>query len=154
MPISAPEPEPLARLLWRAHNWFRTAIVAAMAAEGEPAAISPAQATLLSQLPPEGASIAELARRLGVSAPTAHQWVHQLAAKDILAVEASSGSGRDKLVRLTATGRQRRTETLHMLAELEIALGERIGTDAVTALRTALQAPWGSPEDTRTGARG
>ncbi|WP_425540870.1 MarR family transcriptional regulator [Streptomyces coeruleorubidus] len=57
--------------------------------------------TLLSQLPPEGASIAELARRLGVSAPTAHQWVHELVAMGVVTVESDPHSARSKLVRLT-----------------------------------------------------
>lgn len=139
------EPEPLSRLLWRAHNWFRTALINAMEAQDDSAAISPAQATLLSQLPVDGASIAELARRLGVSSPTAHQWVHELAARDIVTVDASAGSARDKLVRLTETGHQRREQTMRMLAELEAALGERIGTTTVSALRAALEAPWGPP---------
>src|SRR5262249_12278588 len=42
---------------------------------------------LLSQLPSTGASIAELARLVGVSALTAHQWAHELVAMDVLTVE-------------------------------------------------------------------
>jgi DNA-binding MarR family transcriptional regulator len=146
MPQSPLEPEPLVRLLWRAHNWFRTALAAALEIRDDTAAISPAQMTLLSQLPSEGASIAELARRLGVSAPTTHQWVHELAALDILAIEARAGSARDKLVRLTESGHQRRAEAMRILSALEAALAERIGATKLKALRAALEAPWGSPE--------
>jgi DNA-binding MarR family transcriptional regulator len=146
MPSSPPEPEPLVRLLWRAHSWFRSALVAALDAQGDPAAISPAHVTLLSQLPPEGASIAELARRVGVSSPTAHQWVHELAAVDIVTVVTNASSARTKLVRLTETGQRRREQTMRMLAGLEASLAERIGAAAVAALRGALEAPWGRPE--------
>jgi DNA-binding MarR family transcriptional regulator len=151
-----PEPEPLARLLWRAHNWFRTALISALKAHDDTAAISPAQVTLLSQLPADGASIAELARRLGVSSPTAHQWVHDLADRDIVSVENRAGSARDKLVRLTELGHQRRAQTMQLLSGLEAALAERIGAITVTALRAALEAPWGPPEaatDDMTHAR-
>lgn len=146
MPSSPPEPEPLVRLLWRAHSWFRSALVGALEAQDDPAAISPAHVTLLSQLPPEGTSIAELARRVGVSSPTAHQWVHELAAMDIVTVEARSTSARTKLVLLTDTGQRRREQTMRMLAGLEAALAQRIGATAVAALRGALEAPWGPPE--------
>jgi DNA-binding MarR family transcriptional regulator len=146
MSSSPPEPEPLARLLWRAHGWFRSALVAALEAQDDPTAISPAQVTLLSQLPTEGTSIAELARRLGVSPPTAHQWVHELAAMDIVTVEARASSARTKLVRLTETGQRRRVQALQTMAGLEAALADRIGPAAVAALRGALEAPWGPPE--------
>lgn len=146
MPASPPEPEPLARLLWRAHNWFRAALIAALEKQDGPAGISAAHLTLLSQLPSEGASIAELARRLGVSSPTAHQWVHELAVLDVVTVEPHPSSARSRLVRLTESGHRRRAETMQLLAGLESALADRIGATAVTALRTALEAPWGSPE--------
>jgi DNA-binding MarR family transcriptional regulator len=146
MSSSLPEPEPLARLLWRAHSWFRSALVAALEAQDDPNAISPAQVTLLSQLPLEGTSIAELARRLGVSPPTAHQWVHELAAMDIVTVETRASSARTKLVRLTETGQRRRVQALQVMSGLEAALADRIGSAVVAALRDALEAPWGRPE--------
>jgi DNA-binding MarR family transcriptional regulator len=146
MPDPSPEPEPLIRLLWRAHNWFRTALTTAFEAQGDGSAISAAHVTLLSQLPSEGASIAELARRLGVSAPTAHQWVHELVAAGVVSVESDPRSARSKLVLLTAAGVRRREETMQLLAGLEATLAGRVGTDTVTALRAALEEPWGSPE--------
>jgi len=146
MSSSPPESEPLIRLLWRAHNWFRTALTAAFEAQEDGTTISAAHVTLLSQLPSEGTSIAELARRLGVSAPTAHQWVHELVAAGVLTVENDPRSARSKLVRLTAAGARRRAETMQMLAGLEAALAGRVGVDTVTALRAALEEPWGSPE--------
>lgn len=148
MASSPSESEPLIRLLWRAHNWFRAALTAAFEAQEDGSAISAAHVTLLSQLPSEGASIAELARRLGVSAPTAHQWVHELVALDVVTVESNPRSARSKLVLLTAAGVRRREETMQILAGIEATLAGRIGADAVTALRAALEEPWGSPEST------
>ncbi|MDA1362702.1 MarR family winged helix-turn-helix transcriptional regulator [Glycomyces luteolus] len=145
MSSSPSESEPLIRQLWRAHHWFRAALTAAFETQEDGPTISAAHVTLLSQLPSAGASIAELARRLGVSAPTAHQWVHELVALDVVTVEKDPRSARSKLVRLTAAGARRRSETMEMLAGLETALAERIGTDTVIALRAALEEPWGSP---------
>lgn len=152
MPSSPSESEPLIRLLWRAHNWFRTALTTAFEAQEDGATISAAHVTLLSQLPSEGVSIAELARRLGVSAPTAHQWVHELVALGAVTVESDPHSARSKLVRLTAAGVRRRAETMQILAGLEDALAGRIGADTVLALRAALEEPWGSPESAATDA--
>lgn len=152
MSSSPSESEPLIRLLWRAHNWFRAALTAAFEAQEDGSAISAAHVTLLSQLPSEGTSIAELARRLGVSAPTAHQWVHELVALGALTVENDPRSARSKLVLLSADGVRRRAETMETLAGLEAALAERVGADTVTALRAALEAPWGSPESVAADA--
>ncbi|MBC9731454.1 MarR family winged helix-turn-helix transcriptional regulator [Streptomyces sp. TRM68367] len=146
MASSPSESEPLIRLLWRAHNWFRAALTTAFEAQEDGSAIGAAHVTLLSQLPSEGASIAELARRLGVSAPTAHQWVHELVAAGVVTVESDPRSARSKLVLLSASGVRRREETMQILAGLEAALAGRIGADTVTALRAALEEPWGSPE--------
>lgn len=140
-----PEHEPLIRLLWRAHVWFRSALLDSMKAQDGLAGISAAHLTLLRELPPEGASIAELARQLGVSSPTAHQWVHELAALDVVAVGPHPSSARAKLVHLTESGRLRRAQAQQTLAGLEDMLAERIGTSAVAALRTVLETPWGSP---------
>lgn len=146
MASSSSESEPLIRLLWRAHNWFRAALTTAFEAQEDGSAISAAHVTLLSQLPSEGASIAELARRLGVSAPTAHQWVHELVAMGVVTVESDPRSARSKLVLLTAAGARRREETMQILAGIEAMLAGRIGAGTVTALRAALEEPWGSPE--------
>ncbi|MFE7897254.1 MarR family winged helix-turn-helix transcriptional regulator [Streptomyces sp. NPDC057424] len=146
MTSSPSESEPLIRLLWRAHNWFRAALTTAFETQEDGSAISAAHVTLLSQLPSEGASIAELARRLGVSAPTAHQWVHELVAAGVLTVESDPRSARSKLVLLSASGVRRREETMQILAGIEATLAGRIGADTVTALRAALEEPWGSPE--------
>ncbi|MEU0722823.1 MarR family transcriptional regulator [Streptomyces sp. NPDC006140] len=152
MSSSPSESEPLIRLLWRAHNWFRTALINALEAQDGEATISAAHVTLLSQLPSEGASIAELSRRLGVSAPTAHQWVHELAAMGFATVESDPRSARSKLVRLSTAGTRRRAESMEILAGLEDALAGRVGADMVTALRAALEEPWGSPESAAADA--
>jgi DNA-binding MarR family transcriptional regulator len=138
-----PAPEPLARLLWRGHQWLRAAAVAGL--EDGAGAVSPAGATLLSQLDPDGMPMADLARLIGVSTPAIHQLVHQLVAAGLLEVVPNPNSGRSKLVVLTSQGFARRRHALDLLAELEDELARRIGQRRVTALRDALEQDWGDP---------
>jgi DNA-binding MarR family transcriptional regulator len=136
-------PEPLAVLLWRAHHWFRATVTAGLADSA--GAVSPASATLLSQLDPDGMPMADLARLMGVSTPAIHQMVHHLVALGLLEVAPNPRSGRSKLVVLTPQGFARRRQALELLAELEDELAHRIGRRRVTALRDALEQDW---EDT------
>jgi DNA-binding MarR family transcriptional regulator len=140
--------EPLARLLWRGHQWLRAAAMAGLedsAGENSAGAVSPAGATLLSQLDPDGMPMADLARLIGVSTPAIHQMVHHLVTLGLLEVVPNPDSGRSKLVVLTPQGFARRRQALEMLAELEDELARRIGRRRVTALRDALEQDWGDP---------
>lgn len=142
--MSTPEnaaEEPLAKLLWRAHHWFRIAVTTGLAAR--PGAVSPAHATLLSQLDPDGMPMSDLARLLGVTSSATHQMVHQLADLGFLEVVPNPRSARSKLVVLTPAGLQRRGQALELLAQLENELGQRIGKRRLTALRDALEQDWG-----------
>lgn len=133
--------EPLARLLWRAHQWFRTAVTAGL--DDDRGEISPANATLLSQLDPGGMPMSDLARLIGVSTPAIHQMVQRLVALGLLVVVPNPRSGRSKLVLLTPEGLTRRRQALKLLAELEAELAHRIGRRRVTALCDALEQDWG-----------
>ena len=134
-------PEPLARLLWRAHHWFRLAVTARL--EGSAAEVSPASATLISQIDPDGIPMADLARLMGVSTPAIHQMVHRLVDLGLLEVAPNPRSGRSKLVLLTPEGLTRRHQALELLADLEAELAQRIGRRRVAALRDALEQDWG-----------
>ena len=142
-PAPSPAPEPLSRLLWRAHNWFRTAAIASL--EDVAPGVSPAHATLLSQLDPAGVSLSELARLIGVSTPAIHQSVHQLVGLGLLEVVPDPRSGRSKLVMLTPEGHAYRQQAIASLATLEAELARRIGARRTSALRDALERDWGDP---------
>lgn len=109
--------------------------------------VSPAHATLLSQLDPDGVPMADLARLMGVSTPAIHQMVHHLVTLGLLEVAPNPRSGRSKLVLLTAAGFTRRREAMELLADLEDELAHRIGRRRVTALRDALEQDWGDTAD-------
>lgn len=140
-------PEPLSKLLWRAHHWFRMAVRTDLE-DGSTGGVSPAEMTLLSQLDPDGMPMADLARLMGVSTPAIHQTVHHLATLGLLEVVPNPRSGRSKLVMLTPQGLTRRQEALELLADLEDELAHRIGRRRLTALRDALEQDWGDPQPT------
>ncbi|MFJ6698166.1 MarR family winged helix-turn-helix transcriptional regulator [Streptomyces sp. NPDC091272] len=141
-PHSAPRSFP--QLLGDARRWFEEGLLAALEEAGV-ATVSPTQVQLFAVLDESGTTVSELARRMGVTRQTAHQAVHGLIAANLLEQLPDPASARQRLVRRTDEG-----ERIHRLAEavlagLEDRLAERIGQDAVAALRGGLTAPWGRP---------
>ncbi|WP_055500569.1 MarR family winged helix-turn-helix transcriptional regulator [Streptomyces albus] len=134
----------LPQLLGEGRRWFEEALLAALAAAGA-VPVSPTQAQLFSVLDEEGTTVAELARRMGVTRQTAHQAVHGLVAAGLLEQTPDPASARQRLIRRTAEGTRVHARAEEVLAALEERLAERIGAEAVAALRAALETPWGPP---------
>ncbi|MCY0961267.1 MarR family winged helix-turn-helix transcriptional regulator [Streptomyces sp. H27-H5] len=141
--MSQPAPN-LPQLLTQAKRWFEDALLAAMRAAGEQS-VSPAQAAVFATLDGESASIADLARRIGVTRQTAHQAVHSLIGMGLLEQTPDPASARSSLVRVSAEGARVHRRALAAIAVIEDVLAERIGVVAVASLRDALNAPWGEP---------
>lgn len=133
---------PLLRLLWQRHLWLRS-VTDQVLREVVDVEVRQSHITLLSQLPDAGLPSAELARRLGVRAPTAHQWVRELVDLGVLSVDPAPGSRRDKLVTLTAEGRRLRGRAYVALRAVEDELAASTGEAAVDALRELLGSDWG-----------
>ncbi|WP_225635562.1 MarR family winged helix-turn-helix transcriptional regulator [Streptomyces solaniscabiei] len=131
-------------LLAGAKRWFDDALMASMRAAGEQP-LSSAQGQVFALLDPDGTTVAELARRLGVTRQTAHQAVHGLLALGLLEQVPDPSSARNRLIRITAEGVRVHRRAQATLAVIEDALAERIGAEAATALRTALTLPRGEP---------
>ena len=137
-----PEPEPLARLLRRAHHWFRAAMAASL--EAEVPGVTPAHASVLGLLDPAaGVPLSGLARQLGVSVPGVHQMVHRLVALGLVEVVPDPGSRRSKLAVLTPEGVVARRRAVALLAVVEAGLAQRIGAERVAVLREILEQDWG-----------
>ncbi|MEU9592122.1 MarR family winged helix-turn-helix transcriptional regulator [Streptomyces sp. NPDC048219] len=131
-------------LLAGAKRWFDDALMASMRAAGEQP-LSSAQGQVFALLDPEGTTVAELARRLGVTRQTAHQAVHGLLALGLLEQVPDPSSARNRLIRITTEGVRVHRRAQATLAVIEDALAERIGEEAAAALRTALTLPRGEP---------
>ncbi|MGC9496496.1 MarR family winged helix-turn-helix transcriptional regulator [Streptomyces sp. WG7] len=131
-------------LLAGAKRWFDDALMASMRAAGEQP-LSSAQGQVLALLDTEGTTVAELARRLGVTRQTAHQAVHGMVGLGLLEQVPDPTSARNRLIRITAEGTRVHQRAQATLDVIENVLADRIGAAPATALRAALTLPRGEP---------
>ncbi|MFI7382483.1 MarR family winged helix-turn-helix transcriptional regulator [Streptomyces sp. NPDC049813] len=137
----------LPQLLGEARRWFEDGMLAALEAEGVPA-VTPPQVQLFAALDEDGTTVAELARRTGVTRQTVHQAVHFLVAAGLLEQVPDPSSARQRLIRRTPAGLHAHDRARRALGRLEAELADRVGQGAVAALRAALEspeAPWSEP---------
>lgn len=141
----SPDPAPtLALLLADARRWFEDALFASMRAAGEQPVTS-AQGLVFASLDPEGTTVSDLARRIGVTRQSAHQAVHGLVALGLLEQVPDPASARTRLIRVTAEGARVHARAQATLALIEQVLADRIGAGPAAALREALTLPRGEP---------
>ncbi|WP_306322769.1 MULTISPECIES: MarR family winged helix-turn-helix transcriptional regulator [unclassified Streptomyces] len=134
----------LPQLLGEARRWFEDGLLAALEARGV-APITPTQVQLFAMLDADGTTVSELARRMGVTRQTVHQAVRALIEDGLLEQAPDPASARQRLVRRTAAGRRAHDRARRALDGLEARLAERIGEEALGALRAALEESWGEP---------
>ncbi|MER7516515.1 MarR family transcriptional regulator [Streptomyces sp. NPDC126499] len=137
-------PRNLPQLLAEAKRWFDDALLASMRAAGEQP-VTVGQAAVFAALDEDGTTIAELARRMGVTRQTAHQAVHALIGMGLLEQAPDPASARSRLIRPTTEGARVHRRAQDTLEVIEGVLSDRIGADAVAALRAALTLPLGEP---------
>lgn len=133
----------LALALLRAAQWFDDALRSQLAAGG--VAVSASQSHVFAALGPSGASVAQLARQVGVTRQSMHRTVGELVDLGLLEVVPDPADGRAVLVRHTRAGRALVRRAVSHLREIEAELAERIGADRVEGLRAALADDWGPP---------
>ncbi|MFJ4839613.1 MarR family winged helix-turn-helix transcriptional regulator [Streptomyces sp. NPDC088746] len=131
------------QLLSEAKRWFDDALLAGMTAAGEQP-VTAAQAAVFATLDPDGTSISELARRMGVTRQTTHQAVHSLIGLGLLEQTPDPSSARSRIVRTTPEGARAHERAQIMLARIEAVLAERVGPQA-GLLRDILTRSWGEP---------
>jgi DNA-binding MarR family transcriptional regulator len=133
---------PLLALLQRSVRWFSDELLQRLNAAGvDP--ITPAHTTVLAHLGNDTSlSIAELARRAGVTRQTMHRAVTQLIDEGLLTSTPGPGFPRSTLIGLTLAGCQRRDIALGILHDLEQVIAEELGLAALTRLRESLARAW------------
>ncbi len=143
LPRSAPPPmtENLKQLLLARSDWFAREIMRGVR-DSEYAYLTPAQSRLLAHMGGKPMSMAELARRLGVSRQAAHKTVAELARRGILDVQIDPQRRNSKLVVYTDKGRQVNRTGAQIIADIEARLAERLGPQGVEMLRDLLSADW------------
>lgn len=133
---------PLLALLQRGVRWFSDELLERLADAGVDH-ITPAHAAVLANLDDDAAlSIAELARRAGVTRQTMHRAVTQLVDEGLLTSRPGPGFPRSSLIELTTEGRQRRDIASAILRDIERQLADRLGTESLAALRESLTQSW------------
>ncbi len=133
---------PLLALLQRSVRWFSDQLLERLEAAGvDP--ITPAHAAVLAHLDHDTPlTIAELARRAGVTRQTMHRAVTQLIGEGLLVSTPGQGFPRSTLIALTDTGQRRRDVALGILRDLEGVLDEQLGGAALAQLRNSLTQTW------------
>jgi DNA-binding MarR family transcriptional regulator len=130
--------------LAEAKRWFDEGLLASMEAAGE-RPLTIAQAWVFATLDDAGTTVSELARRMGVTRQSAHQAVHGLIDAGLMEQVPDPSSARARLIRTTAEGRRAHELAQRCIAVMEDVLARRLGETAATALRAALETPWGDP---------
>ncbi|WP_043635269.1 MarR family winged helix-turn-helix transcriptional regulator [Nonomuraea candida] len=134
----------LPQRLAEAKRWFDEGLLASMEAAGE-RPLTIAQAWVFATLDDTGTTVSELARRMGVTRQSAHQAVHGLIDAGLMEQAPDPSSARARLIRPTAEGWRAHELAQRCIAVMEETLARRLGEPAATALRAALETPWGDP---------
>jgi DNA-binding MarR family transcriptional regulator len=95
---------------------------------------------LFPHLTSDGVRGADLAKKLGVTKQAISQLVAELEYWGVVEQIEDPKDGRAKLIRFTAKGEQSLLHGLHVLAELERELADKIGKRRMQELHTALLA--------------
>ena len=131
-------------LLVRAFRWFEEGLAQNPDTAHLPR-LSGTQFMALVSLDEDGTSIAELARRVGVTRQAMHQMVGELEKAALVGTVPSPTDRRVKLVKLSLLGRTLDEKAASALDGLEAKLRKRLGKDALESLRAHLSADWGPP---------
>lgn len=130
------------RLLFDAFSWFDESLQHSMQVSGVPG-LSRSQSMVMIYLGEGIRRPAALARRLRVSRQAMHKTIADLEVKGYVRLAQDPDDRRAKIVRLSATGRQRHRKAQACLRQLEEELRSRVGQRTVGSLVKALQADWG-----------
>lgn len=131
-------------LLVRAFRWFEEGLARNPDTAHLPR-LSGTQFMALASLDDGGTSIAELARRVGVTRQAMHQMIGDMEKSALVETVPSPTDRRVKLVKLSLLGRTLDEKAAAALGNLENKLRTRIGKDALDALHAHLSADWGAP---------
>lgn len=134
----------LAQLLMRAFYWADEGLQNYLQSKGWPE-ITRAQSLVFVNIGEGITRPSEIANKVGVTRQAIHQTINELVDAGFVVLEPDTRDRRAKVVRYTELGEKIGMEAIQGLRYVESALAERIGDDAVDALRTALSADWGNP---------
>lgn len=97
---------------------------------------------------------ADIARSLRLTRQAVHSTIQTLVKRGIFEMADDPTDGRIKIVQLTEMGLAMRADGRVITDRLTDELAQRIGADAVDALRSALKGGWGDPMLVKLGETG
>lgn len=139
---SAERPPNLNELLLARSDWFAQQLIEGVKSSQAGYNITPAQTRLLAQMAGKPTSMAELARRLGVSRQAVHKTVSDLERRGILRVELDSERGNATKVVYTELGREVNRAGAKIIQAIEAKLAQRLGSQQIENLKHLLQRGW------------
>jgi DNA-binding MarR family transcriptional regulator len=137
-PGSPASAQTLGFLLRELYEALQQHVYAAVAADGHPG-VRELHSPVLRHLPPEGARVADMARRCGLAKQSVAYVVDDLMRLGYVTVEPDPGDGRAKRVKLTLRGCALIESLLAHSAAAEADLAQRVGAQRLAALRATLE---------------
>lgn len=134
----------LGRLCLNAFRWMDTLFEARMQLRGWNH-IPRSNSLVLPHLHTEGVRPSDIAKASGVTRQAIHQVLRDLLRLKFIEMRTDPTDRRSKLVVITPRGIEFDAAVRDVSKEIEKELAERIGNQAVNALRTSLEAEWGIP---------
>lgn len=151
IPASSPDREVvslqetnLAQLLMRAFYWADEGLQNYLQSKGWPE-ITRAQSLVFVNIGEGVTRPSEIASKVGVTRQAIHQTINELVEAGFVVLDADPRDRRAKVVRYTERGEKIGRDAIQGLRKVEEILAQRIGSDAVKALRSALTQDWGAP---------
>jgi DNA-binding MarR family transcriptional regulator len=132
------QPQPLGRLLIRAHRAFQTGTNAKLTTLGY-SDFGNAKGTLLAQLDPKGTRLTTLAERLGITKQSVSQLVIELEHNGYVQRLPDPSDNRASLVRFTERGWKFCQDANQARLDLETEYERALGTKSMLNLRNLLE---------------
>lgn len=136
-------PMPLTVLLETASRSILRSLVARLRAHGH-AGVSDPHLVLIGNLDCGATHAAQIAQRMDVSRQAISKTLRELQNMGIIRLENDTTRRNQKIVVLTDVGKRLALDARRELAEIEASIAMDISTEAMAALRSALELKWGA----------
>lgn len=138
-------------LMWqflRAFIWLDRGLQQSMEARGWPP-LSRTESQIMLLVSAGIVRPADISRSLGLSRQAINQTLKLLADRHLVELDDDPDDARCKVIRFAREGEAIRKDARTILAELEAQMAKRIGSAAITALKSVPEDQWGAPPTIR-----
>lgn len=125
-------------------EWFDEGLQRSLKAAGWPVLTRP-ESMVMMHVQMNIVRPADIARSLGLTRQAVHATIATLVDRGVFQLAPDPIDRRIRVVELTAMGNAMRRDAMRIVTALTGALEERIGGEALAALRSAFVSDWGEP---------